>query len=413
MLEQTLRSFRNRRIALFEPYADLSANPTLYCLVEELIEEGGTIDLFAPDNSIYPPIVGNITRYLFPRPFSLWNRWIHVPRRNWLKLEHFRNALRNLQQWKFQYTVEQMFSKTSYDLIFGIDGLGIIKGYEYAKQFNVPLVYISFEIFFLDELLSKLDIKEKKQEYRASRFANLIIIQDELRGKLLSYENNLPLDKFEYLPVSPKGPIRAIKSHYLRNRYKIPREKTIVLQAGHFNNRTCADELLKNVSTWPKDFVLVVHAGHKPDKEDPYIRKLKKFNLPNVFLSIEALSAEDYEELVASADIGLAFQKVIAGSRYTQKNIQNIGLSSGKFSFYLKCGLPVIALYQESYACLLEDYAFGEIIHSFSELPSALNRVQSNYDHHRTEAQRLYTEVLDFDVNWPRVLDRLLKILKS
>ena len=78
----------------------------------------------------------------------------------------------------------------------------------------------------------------------------------------------------------------------------------------------------------------------------------------------------------------------------------------------MKYGLPVISVSQQTYAQLLVDYAFGENLDSFSEMPAALNRVRSNYAHHRVEAQRLFSEKLDFDIHWPRLSARLLEVLK-
>jgi hypothetical protein len=45
-------------------------------------------------------------------------------------------------------------------------------------------------------------------------------------------------------------------------------------------------------------------------------------------------------------------------------------------------------------------------------MPEALNRVRSNYAHHRVEANRLFSEKLNFDIHWPQLAARLLEIMK-
>lgn len=396
---QNCNSFNSRRIAIFEPHADLATNPCMVCLLEALARSGARVDVLMPTPGRYPEIHGRVTRYPFPMRFSLWRTGIRTTLQGWLE---FFLGMR----------VERIFAAGAYDLIIGIDSAGIISGYEYAKRYDVPLVYLSFEISFRDELSSKAELEEKERECHASQFANLVIIQDKWRARLLSDENDLYLEKFEYMPVSPASSPSIQASDYLRRRFNIPKRQTIVLHSGSFAAWTCADELIENVATWPEGFLLIVHTRYIPGKTDRYIHTVRKAKLSNVVLSTEPLPADDYEQLVASADIGLVSYKPVPRSRFGQKNLQTIGLSSGKFSFYMKYGLPVISIGQQSYQELLKAYAFGENVSSFSEMPAALMRVRTNYDQHQAEARRLFSEKLDFDIHWPRLEARLLEVLK-
>src|SRR5262249_20590798 len=98
-------------------------------------------------------------------------------------------------------------------------------------------------------------------------------------------------------------------------------------------------------------------------------------------------------------------------NHYLQKNLQVIGLASGKFSCYLKCGLPVVSVGQDAYDELLAEYAFGENVPTFDDIPPALERIRANLDVHSTEAQRLCAERLAFDVHWPRLARRLIGLV--
>ena len=399
MYKQACHSFDQRRIAILEPHPDLATNPSLVCLIEAFTRSGARVDVLMPASGRFPPLDGRVTRYPFPRRFSLWYGGVRTTLRNW------RDRIR-------QIPADRRFAAGGYDLILGIDSAGIIKGYEYAKRHGVPLVYLSFEIFFRDELVSRGEMEEKERECVAGRFADLVIVQDHGRGRLLAAESGLSTEEFEYLPVAPAGSQRARESNYLRRRFDLSERQTIILHSGSFAEWTYADELLESVVTWPEDFVLVVHTRYNPSDTDRYVQAIEQAGLSNVILSTDPLPIEEYEQLLASADIGLVLHKPTPPSRYTQKNIQTVGLSSGKFSFYMKHGIPAISIGQESYAQLLADYAFGENLGSFSEMPAALNRVRSNHVHHRAEAQRLFTEELDFDLHWPGLSARLLEVMK-
>ena len=50
-----------------------------------------------------------------------------------------------------------MFAEGSFDLIVGVDSDGIIEGRRYAEKFGIPLAYLSFEIFFRDELTTSYE----------------------------------------------------------------------------------------------------------------------------------------------------------------------------------------------------------------------------------------------------------------
>jgi hypothetical protein len=62
---------------------------------------------------------------------------------------------------------------------------------------------------------------------------------------------------------------------------------------------------------------------------------------------------------------------------------------------------------------LLEDYVFGLNISSFEQMPEALVQIRSHHAHFSGEAKRLFQERLDFNLHWPKLLDRLCTILEK
>ena len=398
MNQQIHNSFDQRRIAIFEPYPSFATNPSLVCLSEALTRSGARVDVLMNASNQHLPIDSALTRYPFPECLPD-------------KSSPNRGTLRGWWEHIQRIRVDRMFAAGAYDLVLGVDSAGVIAGYKYARRYGIPLVYLCFEMSFRDELSIDTQIEEKERECIASQFADLVIASDRGRAELLASENGLSLEKFEYLPVSPGGSHRVKGSDYVRRRFNLTERQTVVLHSGSFDSWTYAGELLENVTTWPEGFVLVVHTRYKPSEADMYVQEMQQAKLPNVVLSTEPLPQDEHEQLVASADIGLALYKAIP-RRYLQKNLQNIGLSSGKFSLYMKYGLPVISVGQQSYAQLLEEYHFGEDLASFNEMPMALDRVRSDYAHYRAEAQRLFSEKLDFDIHWVKVAARLLGVLR-
>jgi hypothetical protein len=388
------------RVAFFEPHRDLSTNPSLMCIIDAMAGLGWDIDIFMPPHSEFPPIPsGNVHRYPFParppiilgRMKQTWNAWIEFIRTKSLRRHGVQCA---------------------YHLVFGIDSAGIIAASGYAQNYAIPLVYLSYEIIFSDELKGEKWIKLKQNEKNACRTVDLVIVQDQHRAKLLSDEISVDLSKFELLPVAPSKRV-AGASDYLRNYFKLSKEKTIVLHSGSFAKWTCAENIIQSMSTWPDDFILVIHTRYKPTTFDPFIRFIRKNRPPNVYLSAEPFSEEEYQELVASADIGLALYQPDPSSPYTGRNIENVGLSSGKFSLYMKFGLPTITTAQPVYRALLERYNFGEVLTDVAELPQALRRIRANLNRHREDAKRLFEEQLDFNLHWPRVTKRIRTLLKE
>ena len=379
----------------------MNTNPTMVCLIDELTRCGMHIDIFVPKGGEFPESNRGITVFRFPQRFRLW-------------LGDIKSTLRNWKSFLYSFSARGygLFANKPYDLIVGTDANGVVAAYNQAKGTGTPFVYLSFEIFFRDELIKREDILMKEEEVIASKKAKMIIIQDPWRADLLCRENQLVDKKIVYLPVSARSSYSVQGSNYIRKRFNIPEWKTIVLHSGTFADWTYGEELVANFSLWPKDMAFVIHVRRDNLQGDRYIERIKQQELDNVFLSTERLAEYEHEEMVSSADVGLLLYKTSNKSKYEGKNLEYIGLSSGKFSFYMKYGLPVVAVNSPTYDKYLENYGFGFNVEKFESIPSAIDRIRNNYDFHRCEAKRLFAEVLDFDKCWPPVLNGVKEIIR-
>jgi hypothetical protein len=393
--------FENMNFAFFEPHRDFATNPTLIALTRKFLEHGAKVDLYSPDFHGYPDLDFEIERFSFPYPERFWSH-------------SATGMLRNLKRYFFNqaWRAHTVLSNKKYDLVLGIDPDGVIAAWNYTKTNSTPFIYLSFEIFFGDEMNKHWELFHKKDEITASQQADLVIIQDKWRAELLGEENSIPQNKFVYIPVSPAN-TKIPKSNYLRSRFNIPDDKFIVLHSGSFDNWTYADELIESMEFWPRNAILIVHTRQNLKNKNPYFNRLKKSENERIFISTTPLVNDKYEEMVSSADIGLVLYKPIQNDKYLQKNIKVIGLSSGKFSTYMKHGLPVISSKQMCYADLLKEFKFGINMDSFTDITSAILEVTANYEAYHNEALRLFSEKLDFTIYWQNFIENVTRILNA
>jgi len=306
---------------------------------------------------------------------------------------------------------KKILKTKQYDLVFGINSGGIIAADNYARGKNIPVVYLPYEIFFKDELRTKWECLEKEEEIVDSRNAKIVVIQDNQRAYLIKKENHLEASQFVYLPVSPPSSDRPQRTNYLRDKFNIPKTKRIVLHTGSFEEWNCANEIIYSLPYMPENVVLVIHTISIPKRTDK-VMAIVRGQKDNLILSTTPLENQVYEKMVSSADIGLAFYKQTPPNRFHQKNIEHIGLSSGKFASYVKHGLPVITLSNQStYRELISKYSFGKCISSFDQLPAAINSIISNYSFHRQEAKRLFAQKLDPNNYWPNLFEKICELI--
>lgn len=303
--------------------------------------------------------------------------------------------------------------KKTYDFIIGCDPEGLILACPHALFLNVPLIYLSFELVFWDEIHLPEDFRQKQMEVEASRFVDIVIIQDVERATLLSTENKLPMDKFSFLPVSPKGPGKAGRSQYLREKFQIPELCTILLHSGDFSPRTMGHELVSASWDLPVDSRLVIHSRSFA-AGDTYFQKAKQLSCPDrIIFSSAPLDYEHYQDLVASCDIGIVIQNPGGDSKYTQKNLYHIGRASGKLSFYAKCGKPIIANQLPSFKALISGSNAGRILKDMSQLPGLVREIMDSYPELSKNSLTLFSGILDFSLSFPDLIERLSSLKKT
>lgn len=376
-----------KTIAIVTPKIDTFSNPTLILLFEKLIEENYKILFFGFDQIFIPKeIREKINFCVFPFNFYRSGK-------------HPRNIVKIMKQYFQVYKILKIENKVN--TIICVDPMGLVIAGRIKKLVNVNIVYASFEIFFEEEFhIAKKKIL-KKLERKYSKNVSMVMIQDGRREKLLREVNDFSdQTKFLHIPVSPKQ-MEVISTGFdLHDELGIPRNKRIVVYSGTLQSWSGINELLDILNTGLSDeFWLVLHSHHILEDTDQLkvrIDHLKDSNFNISFHNKPFYDYREYVEFLSKCHIGIAtYFPFYTLDVFAGKNIEEIGLSSGKFSTYMMLGIPTITTSNLIYKELNDKYHFGEIIETMNDLPRALNNINNDYDAKAKACKTLFKEELE------------------
>jgi glycosyltransferase involved in cell wall biosynthesis len=305
--------------------------------------------------------------------------------------------------------------------LFGIDADGLIAASWVGRRLGLPVVYYSLEIELaagewrqlLDALRSRHSplpvlfkrflrgrvsaLLKKPLERRAHRRAAFTIALDEVRAQALLVDNHVPGAETVIVPTSPLGLTRTPDRDYLRRRFGLDPGRLILLQIGGISDVARSLELAQAARVWPPNWTLVLHGfGADPD----YLTRLRTLaDGRRVVLSTDMVPYAELDDLVASADLGLAM--------YRPLDLNHVHMASGKLLHYLKCGVPVIATAFPSLQRILHDHGCGVCVADEAGIVPAATRILADRGSWAANAAHCFRELFDFKVHFARVLDRL------
>ena len=307
------------------------------------------------------------------------------------------NILANILQVGFVLKIiagylKIFYLKEKYDLIIGVDRLGLIWANCLSKRFKSPYALISYEIFFRRET-SKLF---KIPEIKASKGISFAVVQDDKRAEKLSEENKIEKEKMIQIPVSSSFSKPYKKNMSLYQELGIPLDKKILIFIGSVAKWTCIDKILSQLRRFPDSWVLVLHDG--------YGKVRSKINSMMVELNLDPISisgklyysnlklptTEDMYHLLHSADLGFCAYYPTYSNIYTGDNVKYIGLASGKATTYLQHGLPIVTISDGQIGEIVKNNRLGFTLEKIEDLPDCL----TNYD--SSEAQLMHKDCYDY-----------------
>ncbi len=370
--------------------------------VDVLLENGGGLASPEPTgNGIY---VG----YLPSNFFSQWTSLRGLPKRIALKL------LRPRRYSDYSLGIDPvvfgLLKARRYSAVVGVDPQGISSADALNRWAKKPLVYISFEVLFAEEVTSSDERALKHTERAACERTSLVLIQDEERAEVFCREMSFPRDKLVLVPVAPR-PQEVVKSDYLRKTLGIPPDKRIVLYCGNLRAWASRDELAEMVSYWPENYCLVIHSMSKIDNRRmaQYLKRLTETG--KIYIYSQPVPSRDMASLVASADFGLAPYKPVPDHWMTSDNLYHLGFTSGKVSFYAMCGLPILARSLPVFEREFAHYKCGKVYRRVAETGEMLQEMDRDYAHYSAEARRFYQKRLNPTEGMDRFCNNLMDLI--
>lgn len=180
-----------------------------------------------------------------------------------------------------------------------------------------------------------------------------------------------------HFPVSVSGDIIEEKSNYLHEQLNIPAHKKIILYFGAVYRDRLIEEMIEACEQMnSNDYVFVIHGagdfGHLIHQHD----KVKASNL--------MVHYHEITPIIASASVGFAiYDNGIDNNKLT-------AFSSEKISRYLQAGVPFIALRNDNYLRLQNEFKCCILIDDFSEVEAAVHTIEQNIEAYRQAAFAAY-----------------------
>lgn len=290
-------------------------------------------------------------------------------------------------------------------LVIGVDAPGIVPAACVARRLGVRHALISYELLFESETGAAV----RTQERDACRGLAFAIVQDEVRGAELARENGIDPELMHYMPVASSGEVTVHRGE-LRRRLGIPEGCRVAMVIGSTDDWTGFPDLARSIPDWPDDWRLVVH--HRYGLRDELARWVDPADLENVYISTGAVaSTRDMGGILGDADLGIALYLPDRQSDLSGRNLECIGMASGKIATFLQFGVPVMVNEIGAMADYVRRRDLGTVIGSVSEVPARLRELDAADDAARARCRAFFAEHLDVRVTGHGVfaaIDQLL-----
>ena len=402
---RTLKMNSKYRIAIIYPYSNLDTCPSICATIEYLLEYGYFVDIFTRSSKKYKPFIIHSNKI---QVFSSKIIGEYIPDNQFTRLRYlsffklvltpFKSTIKKLLIGENLVPqiekIKKLHSEKPYKTVIGVDPEGLKIAGDIADSLNINLIYWSLELLLTEELTDKYWIDLKECEKKLSQRASFIIIQDKKRSKLLALDNNIPQNKFLFIPNAPKGFYKEQNSHYWHKYFKLDKNTRIVLHSGSINNWTGIKDIIHSVDDWPKNWIFIIHTRFNSNQDSNLKELYDVATCDRIFFSTEGVSSLKYSELVVDADIGIAFY-VPGKPPYTLENIHTIGFSSGKISYYLRAGLPVIINQWPDVSKFIQNQKCGIAVNNADEISKAISIIEKNYNEYRNNACEAFKKYLE------------------
>jgi len=371
-----------KRIAIFAYFGHIAKSPSTISMIEILAENGYLVDIFTVQYHILPLPV-------FPSPNIAFHP---VSSRNII-------SLRGSKFIRYLYSAFHFIIRRKFHCLIGIDQNGLIVTNIIGQLFSIPVIYYSLELFYWKDMLNLKSKIKKRLEVLLNKHTIATIVQDTVRGETLVKENRIPKARLIFVPNSfINESYHRTECNYLQRIFAIPKDKRIILMAGGIGDWTMSKKLAQVAYNWPEEWVFIIHGEGKKD----YLDELRPLcDGKHVVLSDKMVPYTELDELIGSADIGLALYE------NWHQGIFEMSKASGKIWQYLRCGLPVITMNFPSLVDLIEGEKCGICVNSEKEVKIAIDKIFLDYNHYSHNSVECYKKHGDFRKGFDGVLNLL------
>lgn len=292
-----------------------------------------------------------------------------------------------------------------YDLTIGVDTIGILLAGLARTQTASRMVYWSLELDFMCMSTPWVMIRRVVEtfERRLMAKAGMIVVQDFNRAALLMQRIAFDGSRVRLVPNSAMGVPVVHRRTFLRERLNIDPAYRIILNAGMISEATMSTALAKSAAGWPEGFILVFHEREIRNAGEPYLQRVIASGGGRVVLSLTPVPLDQVDQVYSSAFIGIVMYSTEHGP-----NISEIAYASGKLSYFLRNGIPIIVNANASLVTFVNKWQCGVVANAVSEIGNCIARIERDYDLYRKNAQECYVKCLDFRIAFDAVFDEFL-----
>ena len=250
-----------------------------------------------------------------------------------------------LLEKKFITGINKYFGSIKFDLIlYSTPPITLQKAVEFVKKRDGAKTYLLLKDIFPQNaldlgMLSKNGIKGilyknfRRKEKKLYNISDYIGCMSEANARyLLDNNKEVNKSKVEVCPNSITPVEIEVDAESIKKKYNLPKDKILYVYGGNLGKPQGVEFIIEclRINEKRKDsHIIIVGAGTEKYKLDNYFNEER----PKNSIFINHLSKKDYEELVASCDVGLIF----LDNRFTIPNFPSRMLS------YMQSYLPIIA----------------------------------------------------------------------
>lgn len=325
-------------ILIIHPEGNITNNPNLYAFVQALTQKGCFVTVYS---KVYK------------------DKYQHLEITNSELITYESNTKSIIKSSKI------ILNQRKYNIIIGIDD-GIITAHTFAKILQLPLVYLSYEIFFDKEIAVIGNKLDKENKFKSKKICNSIafaITQDSTRKELLSKEYNIPSNKILQMPVAGNYKETKQLTSYFREKYNIDDDKKILLYMGGIEPYFEKD-IIHYSNYLPDNWVLIIHSRYKYNSSCSDIEKKNCFFSYNDSIN----NIDNITDYLVGVNAGLCLYRTSYDNLYTGDNLKYLGLSSGKISCFLRSGIPIVVDGAFSWKDIVNEYNLGVYIGNCKEI---------------------------------------------